>query len=365
MNSSDIPGRARVLGVTTPRRATVPKGSSSPGCLSLVSGDMEMPKEEEPKAQSQPNEGLPSAQEHHQANDVEHNETLSHRSTMQEDTDTVPSLPSLPDPQEHKAGTAAHREAGPASSCRGYAPQHQKRNWADENIPVLEPCISCQVIGAKLWAHHEDESSCREILLLKQELLMEMSRSCMAYTGQSLAKFREITRQARKLRKQRAGQDVPCVSQYELEDGGDDEEPKIENHWVNPRITAFFQDPQEAHQQTPDPSSITDTEASGESDGQAQSTALSVSRHTDAEARASVLAGSAWDDAISTRQPPGTGASSGRGAEKAFVPEAPGQQEPLPPASRTQGEGQPRRALFRRWLGFGICCSSCITTEEE
>lgn len=62
----------------------------------------------------------------------------------------------------------------------------------------------------------------------------------MAYTGQSLAEFREITKQARKLRKQRAGQDVPCVSQYELEDGGDDEEPKIENHWVNPRKTAFY-----------------------------------------------------------------------------------------------------------------------------
>ena len=230
----------------------------------------------------------------------------------QEATNRVHVTPqSGPDPQVHIAAMAAHREAVPASSGRGYTPGHQEGIWASQHSAVLNPCIPCQVVGARMWVHHETRGQCQKSLLSKTELLKELGRSCAAHTGQSLADFWEITRQIKKLRKQRAGQEVPCVSHYEpqdmaeeeeLEEGGD-EEPKIKTHWVNPRITGFCQGPQAPPQQTPGSSSITDTEASGESDGQAQSTALPASRHTDAKAKASALAGGAWDDGHGTLAP--------------------------------------------------------------
>ncbi|XP_031458578.1 uncharacterized protein LOC116234879 [Phasianus colchicus] len=195
-----------------------------------------------------------------------------------------------PGPQVHTAAMAAHKEAVPTSSGRGYkTPEHQEGTWAERHSAVLKPCIRCQVIGARLWVHHETRRPCRKIVSEQTELLTEMGKSCAACTGQSLASFWELTRQIKKPKKQQAEQKVPCEPQDMAEKDelgeGDDEEPVIINHWVNPRIKAFCRDLQDSPQQTPSSSSITDTDVSGESDGQAQSTALpAASSHTDAKA---------------------------------------------------------------------------------
>jgi len=202
--------------------------------------------------------------------------------------------PSGPDPEELAAAITAHREAVPAFAGRGYAAGHQEGSWADRHSAVLKPCIQCQVMGARLWLHHESRRSCRKILAQNTKLLTDMAKSCAACTGQSLDDYWEITKQMKKTRKQKAGQKRPCVPQHEPRDTaeedelgeGDDEEPIIQSHWVNPRTAAFRWDPQASPQQTPGSSSITDTEVSGESDGQAQSTALLASRQEDAKAGA-------------------------------------------------------------------------------
>jgi len=62
--SNDIPGRARALGCSLRGEQLCQEAAALLGAfLWSPDEDMEMPKEEEPKAHSQPNKGLPSVQE--------------------------------------------------------------------------------------------------------------------------------------------------------------------------------------------------------------------------------------------------------------------------------------------------------------
>lgn len=60
--SNDTPGRARALGCSLRGEQLCQEAAARLGAF-LWSPDMEMLKEEEPKAHSQPNQGLPSGQE--------------------------------------------------------------------------------------------------------------------------------------------------------------------------------------------------------------------------------------------------------------------------------------------------------------